>query len=93
MNEFRTCEGSRRPARSGQAVASRDFRRCSPAFMTGMIGVGLLAALALFGCDKGPAQKAGERIDSITDQDKIIGKGPAEKAGKDLDKAADKLTK
>jgi hypothetical protein len=54
-----------------------------------VIGAGLLAALGLLGCEKGPAQKAGERIDKITDQDKVIGKGPAEKAGKDVDKKLD----
>jgi len=55
----------------------------------GVIGVSLLAALGLFGCEKGPAQKVGERIDEITDRDKVIGKGPAEKAGKDVDKKLD----
>jgi hypothetical protein len=54
-----------------------------------VIGAGLLAALGLMGCEKGPAQKVGERIDKITDQDKVIGKGPAEKAGKDVDKKLD----
>ena len=41
----------------------------------------------LAGCEQGPMQKAGEKLDDITDQDKIIGKGPAEKAGKDVDNA------
>jgi hypothetical protein len=58
-----------------------------------VIGASLLAALALFGCEKGPAQKAGEKIDRITDQDKVIGKGPVEKAGRNLDKAVDDLKK
>jgi len=52
-------------------------------------GASLLAALSMFGCEKGPAQKVGERIDRATDQDKVIGKGPAEKAGKDVDKKLD----
>jgi hypothetical protein len=54
-----------------------------------VIGASLLAALGILGCEKGPAQKVGERIDKITDQDKAIGKGPAEKAGKDVDKKLD----
>jgi hypothetical protein len=55
----------------------------------GVIGVSVLAALALFGCEQGPAQKAGEKIDRLTDQDKIIGKGPLEKAGRNIDKAVE----
>lgn len=55
----------------------------------GVIGTCLLAAFAMLGCEKGPAQKVGERIDEITDKDKVIGKGPAEKAGKDVDKKLD----
>ncbi len=54
-----------------------------------VIGASLLAVLGLLGCEPGPAQKLGERIDKITDQDKVIGKGPAEKAGKDIDKKLD----
>ncbi len=57
----------------------------------GIVGASLLlAALTLLGCEKGPAQKLGERIDKATDQDKIIGKGPVEKAGKDIDQAVKK---
>ena len=44
-------------------------------------------------CDKGPMQKTGEKIDRVTDQDKVIGKGPAEKAGKNLDDAVKDVTK
>ena len=48
------------------------------------------AALALVaGCEKGPAQKAGEKVDRALDQDRLFGKGPVEKAGKKLDKAVD----
>jgi hypothetical protein len=54
-----------------------------------VVGASLLAVLGLLGCEKGPAQKVGERLDKITDQDKVIGKGPAEKAGKDVDKKLD----
>ena len=43
--------------------------------------------------DKGPLQKAGEKIDRATDQDKAIGKGPLEKAGKGIDDAARDLKK
>jgi len=55
----------------------------------GVIAASLLAALGMFGCEKGPAQKVGDRIDEITDQDKVIGKGPAEKAGRNIDKKLD----
>jgi hypothetical protein len=51
----------------------------------------LLAGAALGGCEKGPMQKAGEKIDRVTDQDKVIGKGPVEKAGKKIDEAVDDL--
>ena len=48
------------------------------------------AGLALVvGCEKGPAQKAGERVDRALDQDRVFGKGPVEKAGKKLDRAVD----
>jgi hypothetical protein len=56
-----------------------------------VIATTLLAALGMLGCEKGPAQEFGEKIDRATDQDKLIGKGPAEKAGKKLDKAVDDL--
>jgi hypothetical protein len=50
------------------------------------------AGVALFaGCDKGPVQKAGERVDRALDQDKIFGRGPVENAGKKVDKAVDEL--
>jgi hypothetical protein len=44
-------------------------------------------------CDKGPMQRAGEKVDRATDQDKVIGKGPAEKAGKNIDEAVTDLKK
>jgi hypothetical protein len=43
--------------------------------------------------DKGAMQKAGEKIDRATDQDKALGKGPLEKAGKNIDDAAKDLEK
>jgi hypothetical protein len=52
-----------------------------------------LAAFGLVACDKGPAQKAGEKVDKAIDTDKPIGKGPLEKAGKEIDKAADSAKK
>jgi hypothetical protein len=60
------------------------MRRRVPTLMT----LVLLAALGVTACEKGPMQKAGDKIDQITDQDKVIGKGPAEKAGKKVDDAA-----
>jgi len=41
----------------------------------------------------GPLQKAGEKIDRATDQDKAIGKGPLEKTGKNVDDAVKDLKK
>jgi len=52
-----------------------------------VIIVSVAAAVALMaGCEKGPVQKAGERVDRALDQDR---KGPVEKAGKQIDKAVD----
>ena len=48
------------------------------------------AVLGTVACDKGPAQKAGEKVDEALDTDKLVGKGPAEKAGKEIDQAAEK---
>jgi predicted small lipoprotein YifL len=56
--------------------------------------LGLMVAVGLAACeDKGPMQKAGEKIDRAIDQDKVIGKGPVEKAGKNVDDAAKDLKK
>ena len=53
-----------------------------------------LMAVGLPACeDKTPMQKAGEKIDRATDQDKVIGKGPLEKAGKNVDDAIKDLKK
>lgn len=60
---------------------------CHMRRMTAMIAVVALLGLGVAGCEKGPMQKAGDKIDEITDQDKIIGKGPAEKAGDKVDDA------
>ena len=50
-----------------------------------------LGIIALAGWEKGPAEKAGERIDKAVDA--LSGKGPVEKAGKRVDRAVDELTK
>jgi hypothetical protein len=56
--------------------------------------LGLMVAVGSAACDdKGPMQKAGEKVDRATDQDKIIGKGPLEKAGKNVDNAVKELKK
>ena len=56
--------------------------------------LGFVVAVGSVACeDKGPLQKAGEKIDRATDQDKAIGKGPVEKAGKSVDDAAKDLKK
>lgn len=55
----------------------------------GIIALGLSIALAA--CEKGPAEKAGERVDKAMDA--LSGKGPAEKAGERVDRAMDDLTK
>jgi len=51
----------------------------------------LLALGLAVGCDKGPAQKAGEKIDKAVDE--LTGKGPMEKAGERIDRAVNELTK
>ena len=53
-----------------------------------------VVAVGLTACeDKGPMQKAGEKADRATDQDKVIGKGPLEKAGKNVDDTVKDLKK
>jgi hypothetical protein len=58
-----------------------------------LTALGFAVAVGLAACEKGPMQKAGEKIDRATDQDKVIGKGPLEKAGKNVDDAAKDLKK
>ena len=53
----------------------------------------LIAGLCLTGCEKGPMQKAGQKVDEVTGQDKAIGKGPAEKAGRKIDNTVDDIKK
>jgi hypothetical protein len=60
-------------------------------YLGGLLVVGVLAAGVLAGCDKGPAERAGEKIDNA--MDKLTGKGPAEKAGEKIDEAVDAVKK
>jgi hypothetical protein len=53
----------------------------------------LIAGAGLAGCEKGPMQKAGEKVDEVTGQDKLIGKGPAEKTGRKIDNTVDDIKK
>jgi hypothetical protein len=55
--------------------------------------VALASMTALVGCEKGPIQKAGERVDRALGQEPLIGKGPAERAGRDVDQAVDDIKK
>jgi hypothetical protein len=57
------------------------------------VGILVAAGMGLAGCDKGPVQKAGEKVDEITGQDKLIGKGPAETAGRKIDNTVDDIKK
>lgn len=66
------------------------MRRTRSGFLTAVL---CLAAFGVVACEKGPAQKAGEKVDKAIDTDKPIGKGPLEKAGKEIDKAADSVKK
>ena len=57
-----------------------------------VIAVALAASVLLIvGCEKGPMQKAGERVDRATGQEPLIGKGPVESAGKKVDKTVDDI--
>jgi len=59
-----------------------------------VIAVAVAVGLALVtGCEKGPMQKTGERVDRALGQEPVVGKGPVERAGKNVDKAADDLKK
>jgi hypothetical protein len=55
-----------------------------------VIGVAMAVSVMLIaGCEKGPVQKAGERVDRALGQEPLLGKGPVEDAGKKVDKAVD----
>ena len=60
-------------------------------FVLGVVLLALLVSGGLVGCEKGPAEKVGEKLDEALD--KLSGKGPIEKAGERIDKAVDSLTK
>ena len=56
------------------------------------LGLAIGGAALTSGCrEKGPAERAGEKIDRTMDkvEDKLDPKGPAEKAGRKLDRAID----
>jgi len=55
--------------------------------------LGLLLALGVAACEKGPMQRTGEKIDRATGQDKVIGTGPLEQAGRNVDQAVKDLKK
>ena len=57
------------------------------------IAAALVMGMGVAGCDKGPMQKTGEKVDEITGQDKLIGKGPAEKAGRKIDNTVEDVKK
>jgi hypothetical protein len=61
--------------------------------VTSVVLATLVAGLCLAGCQKGPMQKAGEKVDEVTGQDKLIGKGPAEKTGRKIDNTVDDVKK
>jgi hypothetical protein len=56
-----------------------------------MLAATVLTLGVLSGCEQGPMQKAGEKVDKAVDS--ISGKGPVEKAGERVDKAVDQLKK
>jgi hypothetical protein len=66
------------------------MRSAAASTLAWMLGIGL-AVLPVMGCEKGPAQEAGEKVDRALD--KLSGKGPAEKAGERIDEAVDELKK
>ncbi len=59
--------------------------------LTRSVLIALLSAGVLLGCQKGPAQEAGEKVDKAID--KLTAKGSAEKAGERIDEAVKELKK
>jgi len=59
--------------------------------IAGILGAAFLAATVLVGCEDGPAERAGEKIDKAVDT--LSGKGPAEKVGERIDQAAKEIQK
>ena len=70
-------------------AAVMDGRSVLNKFVVGMVILGLLGSGVLVGCEKGPAEKVGEKLDKALD--KLSGKGPLEKAGERIDQAVDTL--
>jgi hypothetical protein len=56
-----------------------------------MLAAAALVVGLLSGCEQGPMEKAGEKVDKAMDS--LSGKGPVEKAGERVDKAVDQLKK
>lgn len=56
-----------------------------------IVGVALAAALGVAGCEDGPVEQFGERVDRATGQDEMIGEGPGEKAGEKVDEVVDEI--
>jgi hypothetical protein len=61
--------------------------------LTSLTVATLIAGLCLAGCQKGPMQKTGEKVDELTGQDRLIGGGPAEKTGRKMDNTVDDIKK
>ena len=64
--------------------------------MSLVISVFFMATLLFTGCvQKGPAQRAGEKIDRAVDnmKDAVDPPGPAQKAGRSIDRAIDNVAK
>jgi hypothetical protein len=66
-----------------------DRRDVMKQLVVGVVVLGLLGSAVLLGCEKGPAEKVGEKLDKALD--KLSGKGPLEQAGERIDKVVDEL--
>jgi hypothetical protein len=62
-------------------------------YLAATIAAILVVGIGTAGCDQGPMQKAGEKVDEVTGQDKLIGKGPAEKTGRKIDNTVNDVKK
>jgi hypothetical protein len=91
--ETRRSSSSREtPEQGPQPLAVvRDRRNVMNQFVVGVAILGLLGSGVLMGCEQGPAEKVGEKLDNALD--KLSGKGPLEKAGERIDQAVDTLKK
>lgn len=59
--------------------------------VTRSVPIALLSGGVLLGCQEGPAQETGAKVDKAID--KLAGKGPAETAGERIDEAVKELKK